>query len=78
MMHIFPVDDTYFHRHSMDCECGPYIVEGDKFDAVVHPYFDKREIILAVEIMLGFRCEDCLEFINEKGEHIPEPPPLVE
>lgn len=77
-MHIFPIDDPRPHVRSMDCSCGPYIVEGDRFDAVIHPYSDRREVTLGIEIMLGMRCEDCYEFINEKGEHIPEPPPLVE
>lgn len=36
------------------------------------------DIVTAVEVFLGMRCEGCNHYMNEKGEHIDAPPPLDE
>jgi hypothetical protein len=36
------------------------------------------DLITAIEIFLGYRCEGCLKYLNEKGEHLMELPEKFE
>lgn len=78
IIHRYPIGDTKPHYDSVDCPCHPTLYEGDGEDLVMHHAFDGRDIIIAVEIHLGMRCEGCGHYMNEKGEHTGPPPPYEE
>lgn len=76
--HRFPIGDSRPHLMSEDCPCDPYVVEGDGETVIYHHSFDHREVVTEAEVYLGYRCKNCFAFINEKGDHIEDPPPYKE
>lgn len=36
------------------------------------------DLVTAIEVFLGHRCESCLKYLNEKGEHLMELPEKVD
>lgn len=72
MRHIFPTNDTKKHYPTVFCECKPQVNEVT--DVCQHVSFDGREIVLEAEVAMGMRCEDCLHYINQKGDRIDPPP----
>lgn len=78
MRHLFPLEDDHPHAESASCPCSPTLTKLGDEDVYVHHFADGREIIFAVEVMLGMRCPECGHYINEKGEHCEPPPPYYE
>lgn len=78
MRHRFPIQDIEPHYQSLNCPCNPTLFEGDGEDLCFHRAFDRREIIIAIEIFLGIRCEDCGNCIDGKGKRVSALPPYDE
>ena len=78
MRHLIPLDDSSDHTEEEWCKCNPKVVSHRGEMLCLHHYFDNREIILQAELVMGIRCENCLEYIDDKGNHIPPPPPYSE
>lgn len=78
LRHRIPVEDSKPHYESLTCPCNPELYEGDRYDVCMHHAFDGREIILAVELLLKIRCEDCGYYLGWGGEHRLPPPPMDE
>lgn len=79
--HVYPLDDSQPHYANKQCHCDPIVFKDGQGVTIKHRAFDgreKEEIVVQGEVLTGVRCEDCLHYINEKGERIPQPEAIKE
>ena len=44
MIHVIPLNDNLEHIFSVDCKCGPTLIESDNGLILTHHSFDGREL----------------------------------
>lgn len=78
LRHRIPIGDIRQHDTSVHCPCNPRLIEGDREDLCLHSAFDNREIVIAAELAMGMRCEDCGHYMDREGNRTGLPPPYEE